>query len=397
MTQTSHSSQKIPKLRFREFQGEWETKELGDITLRMQSWISRSLSNYDIGYPILRSNNIQNWKVNINDIKYWHFIDDQGADLTKYILEQGDILVNFINSIAQIWKSAIFKNLLWRDIIYTTNVLRVSIKDADTSFVFYNFNTEQYNEYIQSITKPAVNQASFTTKEFKKYPIICPSLPEQTKIASFLSSVDTRIEQLREKKSLLEEYKKWVMQKIFAREIRFKDENGEEYGEWVEKKLGDLCKIKTGKKDVNEWNPDGQYPFFTCAKTHTYSDFYSFDCDAILIAWNGEVWHCQRYSGKFEAYQRTYVLSDFSEDIDYLYCHLNSTFQDVISSQKQMGAMPYIKLGMLTDFMIPIPSLPEQQKIASFLSEIDLKIQSTTEQLEEALKWKNGLLQGMFI
>lgn len=80
---------------------------------------------------------------------------------------------------------------------------------------------------------------------------------------------------------------------------------------WQTKRLGDLCDIKTGKKDVNEGNPDGKYPFFTCAREHTYSDEYSFDTEALLVAGNGDVGHVSYYKGKFEAYQRTYVLSGF--------------------------------------------------------------------------------------
>ena len=80
---------------------------------------------------------------------------------------------------------------------------------------------------------------------------------------------------------------------------------------WQTKKLGELCDIKTGKKDVNQGNPTGMYPFFTCARDHTYSDEYSFDTEALLVAGNGYVGHVSYYKGKFEAYQRTYVISDF--------------------------------------------------------------------------------------
>ena len=77
--------------------------------------------------------------------------------------------------------------------------------------------------------------------------------------------------------------------------------------------LGDKCQIRTGKKDVNEGNPNGEYTFFTCAKEITYSDVYSFDTEAILISGNGAgVGYTHYYNGKFEAYQRTYVLNEFT-------------------------------------------------------------------------------------
>src|SRR5205814_771524 len=75
-------------------------------------------------------------------------------------------------------------------------------------------------------------------------------------------------------------------------------------GEWEVKHLGEVGRITTGKKDVNEGNPSGQYPFFTCARANTFSDSYSFEGEAILIAGNGEVGNLSYYNGKFEAYQR---------------------------------------------------------------------------------------------
>jgi restriction endonuclease S subunit len=136
--------------------------------------------------------------------------------------------------------------------------------------------------------------------------------------------------------------------------------------DWPASELGSLCSIKTGKKDVNSGNPDGQYPFFTCAREHTYSDVYSFDCEAILVAGNGDVGAVQYYEGKFEAYQRTYVLSDFKGiGGRLLYFALNGPLKETVSKQKQGNTMPYIKLGMLSEFPVPVPPLAEQQAIVA--------------------------------
>lgn len=130
-------------------------------------------------------------------------------------------------------------------------------------------------------------------------------------------------------------------------------------------RLGELCSITTGKKDVNQGNPNGNYPFFTCAKTHTFADSYSFDTEALLIAGNGDVGTVKYYNGKFEAYQRTYVLSQFSERVvsRYLYFVLAEKFQETVSKLKLGNTMPYIKQGMLTDFLIPLPPLSMQKEI----------------------------------
>ena len=88
---------------------------------------------------------------------------------------------------------------------------------------------------------------------------------------------------------------------------------------WPTVELGDVCEIKTGKKDVNEGNPNGQYPFFTCAQNHTYSDEFSFDTEAILIAGNGDIGTVNYFKGKFEAYQRTYVLFGLCKYRTYIF------------------------------------------------------------------------------
>src|SRR5450759_1330014 len=139
---------------------------------------------------------------------------------------------------------------------------------------------------------------------------------------------------------------------------------------WQTKTLGELCRIRTGKKDVNQGNPEGEYPFFTCAAEHTYSDSFSFDTEALLIAGNGDVGKVSYYKGKFEAYQRTYVVSDF-KDVQprFLYLILDGKLKDTVSQQKLGNTMPYIKVGMLTDFPVPVPPLPEQQRIVGILDE----------------------------
>lgn len=171
--------------------------------------------------------------------------------------------------------------------------------------------------------------------------------------------------------------------------------------DWVIKNLGELCQIKTGKKDVNQGNPNGKYPFFTCAKEHTYSDSFSFDTEALLIAGNGDVGNVSYYKGRFEAYQRTYVLSDFQEvDPWYLYRILDGTLKQAMSFSKLGNTMPYIKLGMLKEFPIPIPPLPEQKRIVAILDEafaaIDKAKANAEQNLRNAKELFESYLNGVF-
>lgn len=144
---------------------------------------------------------------------------------------------------------------------------------------------------------------------------------------------------------------------------------------WRTVKLKDVCTIKTGRKDVNEGNELGLYPFFTCAKEHTFSDGYSFDCEAILIAGNGAVGQTTYYKGKFEAYQRTYVLSDFNDiEPKLLLFILQGRLMGYLSSMVLGNTIPYIKKGMLQDFEFCLPPLAEQGRIVAKLDAVFAEI-----------------------
>ena len=117
---------------------EWRAVYLDELILLMKSGLSRKLSNQDIGLPVIRSENItNNNKLNLSNLKYWYVKDPQGADTGNYVLDDGDILVNFINSLAQIGKNCSFKTD-GRKYIYTTNILRLKL---DTSKILHDYFT----------------------------------------------------------------------------------------------------------------------------------------------------------------------------------------------------------------------------------------------------------------
>ena len=209
------------ELRFKDDDGqefpEWEEKTLDEVIEQMQSGVSRLLNDSDIGLPVIRSNNLINGKLDVSEIKYWHLSDNQGVNLANYFLKEGDLLVNFINSLAQIGKVALYEDLLNRDTIFTTNIMRLSFKkNVNHRFVFCYFQTNDYTQHIQAITKPAVNQASFTTKEFKTLKVPFPSLPEQTKIAKFLTAIDDKITNNQTQLNAVKQYKQGLLQQMFV-------------------------------------------------------------------------------------------------------------------------------------------------------------------------------------
>ena len=155
--------------------------------------------------------------------------------------------------------------------------------------------------------------------------------------------------------------------------------------EWKKVCLGDLVTIRTGKRDANFGSPDGAYPFFTCARQISRCRSYSFDCDAILLAGNCDISNMQRYCGKFEAYQRTYVLTnkdDSISDLDYIWNCLRRDWVKVTLGKMLGAAIQYIKLGMIKEFQIALPPLPTQKRIADILSAYDDLIENNRRRME---------------
>ena len=140
----------------------------------------------------------------------------------------------------------------------------------------------------------------------------------------------------------------------------------------IQSTLNQLCRIRTGKVDVNSGNPDGKYPFFTCARDFTFSDEFDFDCEAILIAGNGEVGLSHYYNGKFQAYQRTYVLDDFRDVfVPYLKYVIDAKLIPHLKGLTHGSSIPYIRKGGLESCPVPLPSLEGQKRIAGILDEAD--------------------------
>ena len=359
---------KIPKLRFPEFSGEWEEKKIGDI-------------------------------LRINHGKSQHEIEDKNGIYP--ILGTGGV-IGFTNTplcnhecVLIGRKGTINKPYYMNTPFWTVDTLFYSTPKENQLplFQYYLFQTVNWLKYDESSGVP-----SLSAKTIESIPVFVTKEEEQQKIADFLSTIDSQIETKEEQIENLEEMKKGFMQKIFSKEVRFKDENGNDYPEWEEKKLGELCNITTGKLDANAMVDGGQFRFYTCAKEYFYINKYAFDTEALLISGNGaHVGYIHYYKGKFNAYQRTYVLDGFDEDILYIKYYLDSNLKYRIMREKKEGNTPYIVMSTLTDMCILLPSLPEQQKIANFLSLFDEKIEIEKEILETLKDIKKGLLQQMFV
>ena len=163
------------------------------------------------------------------------------------------------------------------------------------------------------------------------------------------------------------------------------------------KTLGELCTITTGKLDANANNPNGTYPFFTCGKETLLVDCYAFDGEAIVIAGNGDIGHTKYYNGKFNAYQRTYVLMNFRDNAKFVKMGIDTYLPKKIAEETQGGAMPYIKLSTLLSLQIPYITFAEQCNIINQYDAIARKLKNEICLLGLLQCQKTFLLNALFI
>ncbi len=163
---------------------------------------------------------------------------------------------------------------------------------------------------------------------------------------------------------------------------------------WPLKKLGALVAIKTGRLDANAADEDGIYPFFTCSREPLKINTHAFECDAILIAGNGDL-NVKHYNGRFNAYQRTYVITSLSSEIldtRYLFYFMDK-YVERLRELSIGGVIKYIKLGMLTDAKIPLPPLFEQKRIADILDKAD----AIRRKRRQAIQLADDFLRAVFL
>ena len=257
------------------------------------------------------------------------------------------------------------------------------------NYIYYLLSSN----YVQKRIEDNVNEAAqpnFGKQDFDKIKIPLPPLPEQKKIADCLSTWDIAIEKQSALINALTDRKKALMQQLLTGKKRLPGFSEE----WKEVKLGSLCKVTTGKLDANAMVENGIYRFYTCAKDYYLINEYKFDTEALLISGNGaNVGYIHYYKGKFNAYQRTYVLDKFKEDIFFIKYFLDYFLSQRISNEKKEGNTPYIVLSTLTEMSIKLPSLSEQTAIAEILATADSELQLQKEKLAQLQTQKKGLMQ----
>lgn len=437
--QKNHSSDNIPTLRFPEFNGEWEKKKLGEVAeFSKGKGISKADIVEDGETECIRYGELYTvYGETINEVKSKTNIAAKSLVFSEandvIIPASGETQIDIATASCVVRKGIALGGDL--------NVIKTKNNGVFLSYFLNSAKKQEIANLAQGISVVHLYSSQLSTLNLS-----FPTLPEQTKIAEFFTAIDKKISHLKTKKQLLQQYKKGVMQQLFSseagysgledeqdfdethptilkcqnqdikdlkmnrinnktnptilksRKSRFRQDDGSEFPKWEMKKLGEIGEITTGKLDANAMVENGEYRFYTCARDFYRIDKFAFDTEALLISGNGaNVGYIHYYKGKFNAYQRTYVLDGFKENIIFIKYFLDKNLYERINLEKKEGNTPYIVLSTLSEMEISIPSLPEQTKIANFLSSIDEKINRTETQIEQTQTWKKGLLQKMFI
>lgn len=167
---------------------------------------------------------------------------------------------------------------------------------------------------------------------------------------------------------------------------------------WEIVNIGSICNIMTGKLDANASSENGIYPFFTCSRESLRIDNYAYDCECVLIAGNGDL-NVKYYKGKFNAYQRTYIVTLKNDIKDVSVKYIFKFFEKYVEKLRQLsvgGVIKYIKLGDLTNAKIPVPSLSEQERIVEELDCLSGVIEKKKQQLKELDALAQSIFYEMF-
>jgi type I restriction enzyme, S subunit len=388
----------IPKLRFKEFNGEWEERTFKDIVKLQRGSSPRPILKY-----LITSEYGLNW-IKIGDILEGNsFIDstkeritEEGAKKSRKV-NKGEIILS--NSMS--YGKPIILNIdgYIHDGWF---VIRNFANSFDKVYLLQVLASEWIQKQYKRLAAGGVVN-NISSELVNSVKLNLPQKQEQEKIAEFLSSIDNKIELLNSKEKLLKKYKKGLMQKIFSQQIRFKSDDKTPFSNWEEKKLGDI---------INEYNQRNKnlYPQFTIGKKginlledsrHNIERHKIFKLNDFVIGIGIDEMNVNTHikngccSPIYNVFQlnNSDLISLFA--FYYLPEYLNKNKRR-FTKKSTRREYEIIKIDLLKE-MILLPSLKEQKKIASFLSSIDIKVKYIQNQLKFIKEYKKGLLQQMFI
>jgi type I restriction enzyme S subunit len=392
----------MPELRFTGFDSQWESKKVGELCDSIVPGRNKP-TNFEGDIPWITTPDIEHNGIINHSKKGLNISREEAKKVGSKIVPINSIIISCVGELG-------LSAIAGKEIIINQQLHAFIPKERiEYRFLLYQLNLKQ--KYMDKVaTKTAV---PYMNKDnCNSIPIDFPTLPEQQKIASFLSSVDEKIQQLSRKKELLEQYKKGVMQQLFSGKLRFKDGNGNDYADWKWVGGNELFDNISDKKHNSDLpilaitQDHGAIPrelinyqmTVTDASVASYKVVQRGDFIISLRTFQGGIEFSEYHGICSPAYN---ILRPSSEEVDKTFYKLYlKTSYYIRQLQKNLEGIrdgKMISYKYFSEIKLPFPSQPEQQKIAAFLSNIDTKIESTNQQITQTQSFKKGLLQQMFV
>ncbi|MEZ2774632.1 restriction endonuclease subunit S [Acinetobacter pseudolwoffii] len=385
-----------PKLRFKGFDQDWTGLKIKDLVKSLDAGVSvnsEDVEPKEDEYSVLKTSCISSGYFDENERK--RVLQDGEIQRLKEPVLDDSILMSRMNTPLLVGMNAyVFKapkNTFLPDRLWQ---LKIDDNKTVTRWLAFYLGSDQGLNQIRDLASGTSNSMKNITKpDVLNLDLFVPSKEEQTKIASFLSTVDEKINQLTQKHALLSQYKQGMMQKLFSQQIRFKADDGSEFGEWEILKFKDVITIKYGKD--HKKLEDGDIPVLGTGGIMRYVDSYLYDGESILIGRKGTIDKPQFISGKFWTVD-TLFYTEIGEKIQPKFAFQQLLLVNWLNLNEATG-VPSLNTTSIGNIELKVPSLKEQTKISNFLSAIDQKIEVVAQQIEQAKTWKKGLLQQMFV
>ena len=379
-----------PKLRFKEFDGDWTLQNLGDSFSLISGYAFPSSSSVDVGARWLKIADVGIQEMTPNNPSYLplEYLDKY----SQFIVSKNDYVIALTRPILNKKLKIAKVGELYDGALLNQRVAKIYSKTKDLDFIYSLLQKSKTVEELEN-SIAGTDPPNLSLNDVKEIKLGFPSKEEQMKIASFLSAVDEKISQLTRKHQLLSQYKQGMMQKLFSQQIRFKADDGSEFEEWEILKFKDVITIKYGKD--HKKLKDGNIPVLGTGGIMRYVESYLYDGESILIGRKGTIDKPQFISGKFWTVD-TLFYTEIGEKIRPKFAFQQLLLVNWLNLNEATG-VPSLNTTSIGNIELKVPCLEEQTKIANFLSAIDQKIDVVSEQLEQAKLWKKGLLQQMFV
>ncbi|HDG8778354.1 TPA: restriction endonuclease subunit S [Staphylococcus aureus] len=389
----------VPELRFPGFEGEWEEKKLGDLGLFQKSY----------SFSRAKEGNGKTKHIHYGDIhsKFKTVLDSDGnipniiEKAVFELIQKGDIVFADASEDYSDLGKAVMIDFKPNSLIsgLHTHLFR-PLNNAISNFLIFYTKTLSYKKFIRQ-QGTGISVLGISKKSLLNLNVLIPrSELEQQKVGKFFSKLERQIELEEQKIELLQQQKKGYIQKIFSQELRFKDENGDDYPEWEETTIKEIAQINTGKKDTKDAITNGSYDFYVRSPIVYKINTFSYEGEAILTVGDGvgvgKVFHY--VNGKFDYHQRVYKISDFKNYYGLLlFYYFSQNFLKETKKYSAKTSVDSVRKDMVANMKVPRPIYIEQEKIGQFIKKVDNKIKIQKQVIELLKQRKKALLQKMFI